>query len=230
MRAEVTLCTHVRRLHFKHGRSFKMSPINFRKLAVSLAMFAVVALGSSAVAKADSVYILTNSNFAGNGNFGTVTTHLNLNGTIRVDVNLAAGYVIHGNGFGFNVVGDTTGLAITVNNPAALFQTGPTGQQFDGFGNFEFSVESLQSTAQARATNTNSLTFTVSRTVGFTNDNQLAELNPNWFFAVQIAPLDTTAATGFAAGASAVPEPASMLLLGTGLLGVAAGFRKRIRK
>ena len=53
-----------------------MSPLtNLRRLAVSLAMFAVVALGSSIVARADN-YVLTNSNFAGNGNFGNVHTSL----------------------------------------------------------------------------------------------------------------------------------------------------------
>ena len=208
-----------------------MSPINFRKIAVSLAIFAVVALSSSVIAKADSVYILTNSNFAGNGNFGTVTTHLNANNTITVTVQLSAGYVIHGAGFGFNVVDPDAGVSISVNSPAAFFTSGPTGSQFDGFGDFEFSVASNQSTAQARATNTNSVTFTVSRSAGFTSDTQLAELNAaGWFFAVQIAPLVDNGSTGFAAGATSVPEPASMFLLGSGLLGIAAGFRKRFRK
>ena len=75
--------------------------------------------------------------------------------------------------------------------------------------------------------------FTVSRAGGFSSASDLFEANANGaHFGVHIAPTNGNP-TGFAADTgqnTETPEPASMLLLGTGLLGTAAGLRKRFRK
>lgn len=149
---------------------------------------------SVAVADADT-YAITNSNFIGSGNFGTVTTTL-VGNTIRVDVALAAGYVIHTAGVGFNVIDPDAG--VTMGGFSAHFSTGPTGHAFDGFGKFEFSSACDETPSSARTHGTNTAQFTVSRTSGFTNASQLAEANSSgWAFAIQAAPVDPNAATGF---------------------------------
>jgi hypothetical protein len=99
----------------------------------------------------------------------------------------------------------------------------------DGFGNFEFTL-SDGNVGQGAHT---FLSFTVSRTAGFTNANQLFEATSSGaHFAVHVAPTNGNP-TGFAADSGSpteAPEPTSMLLLGSGLVTLGAGLRKRLRK
>src|SRR6185369_7207670 len=203
---------------------------SLRRFAVSLAMFAVVALGSAVVANADSVIIsVPNAGLSGTpGPYATVNYVLN-GSNIDVTVTMFPGFTAFGTGaanngiFGFNVVGSTAGLHIT--GLPAGWGFSAAGGQMDGFGNFDVTLSCCNPPGVS------SFSFTVSRTGGFSSASDLFEANSTGaHFAIHIAPTNGNP-TGFAAdgGTPSVPEPTTMVLLGTGLVSIAAGLRKRFK-
>ena len=206
------------------------SVLSLRKFAISLAMFAVVALGSAIVASADQVVINTpNAGLSGTpGPYATVTYVLN-GSNIDVTVTMFPGFEAFGEGngnngiFGFNIVGSTAGLSVT--NLTSPLTANLSGGQMDGFGNFDVTLSCCNASNAI-----SSFSFTVSRTGGFSSASDLFEANANGaHFATHIAPTNGNP-TGFAADSgTSVPEPTSMLLLGSGLVGLAAGLRRRFK-
>jgi PEP-CTERM motif len=218
-----------------------MSPLtNLSKIVVSLAIFAVVTLASATLTRADTVtFNLNTGSTLPNQNYGTVTLTLNGSGGIDVSVQLLPGNRIVNTGFdasfAFNFTGSgqlgVTGLPGTY----TLVNNGnPSSIGMDGFGTFEYGV--LFNAQGGGAGTDSSLTFTVTRVGGFASVFELVQLSTNppgsiqSPFAVDIICDSCGPATGIVGTTSTVPEPTSMLLLGSGLLGIGAGIRRRIRK
>jgi len=215
-----------------------MSRLSFiRKLAVSLGLFAVVALGSATLARADTVtFNLNTGSTLPNQNYGTITLTL-VGNAIQVDVSLLSGNRIVNTGFDASVAFNFTGtgqIGVTgLPGTYTLVNSGnPSNIDMDGFGRFEYGV--LFNTQGGGAGTDSSLTFTVTRVGGFSSVFELVELStnpPGSFqspFAVDIICDSCGGATGVI-GTSDVPEPATMLLFGTGLATLAAGLRKRFK-
>ena len=215
-----------------------MSPLtSLRKIAISLAFFALVTLASATLVRADTVtFDLNRGSTLPNQNYGSITLTLNGTGGIDVSLSLLAGNRIVHTGFDASVAFNSTlGGQIGVTGlpgTYTLVNSGnPSSIGMDGFGTFEYGV--LFGPNGGGAGTDSSLTFTVTRVGGFSSVFQLVELSTNppgsiqSPFAVDIICDSCGPATGVVG--TSVPEPTSMLLLGTGLATLAAGLRKRFK-
>ena len=186
-------------------------------------MVAVAVLVMAPAASANS-FNLTNNNLGLSGVLGTVTTVQN-GSNVNVSIQMSPGYAILVNGgdLGFTTTG---GLVLTSSSLSTFSVSGmsATLKSNGTIGGFTF-----DSLFQTSGSGGQKLPTTLSFTVLNANVNQITGLGLHFCVLGEERGCATTGFTTTGENPPAVPEPGTLSLLGTGLVGIGGVVRRRFQ-